>query len=185
MRISDDEACLLQELADATKMDTWFYLRYNESTGEYYIEDLEEDIVMTIDEALHIMFDGVDLSDIKHLGFNDRQITLLKRIEQRLKGENKYMTYLETLKEFNKTGLEIVDIKVAIEVEHFFGTDNIELFEALCSEVKWTYLKFEWATIKDVTSLLKDYLDNYPDDRKISALKEFNIYFKNHEEELY
>ena len=95
------------------------------------------------------------------------------------------MTYLETLKEFNKTGLEIVDIKVAIEVEHFFGTENTELFEALCSEVKWTYLKFEWATIKDVTSLLKDYLDNYPDDRKLSALKEFNIYFKNHEEELY
>lgn len=95
------------------------------------------------------------------------------------------MTYLETLKEFNKTGLEIVDIKVAIEVEHFFGTDNVELFEALCSEVKWTYLKFEWATIKDVTSLLKDYLDNYSDDRKLSALKEFNIYFKNHEEELY
>jgi hypothetical protein len=95
------------------------------------------------------------------------------------------MTYLKTLENFRKTRLDILDIKVAIEVEFFFGTDNIELFEALCSEVKWTYLKFEWATIKDVTSLLKDYLDNYPDDRKISALKEFNIYFKNHEEELY
>lgn len=95
------------------------------------------------------------------------------------------MTYLEILEKFNDTGLEILDIKVAIEVECFFGTENKDLFEALCSEVKEMYLKFEWATIPDITQLLKDYLDGYKEENKITALKEFITYFKMHEEELY
>ena len=43
---------------------------------------------MTIEEALHLMFDGVDLDDIEHLGFTKEQVESLKIIEQRLKGEN-------------------------------------------------------------------------------------------------
>lgn len=88
MTLSEDEAYLVQDLADAVKMDVWFYLRYNDETDTYYVEDLEEDVIMTIEEALHLMFDGVDLDDIEHLGFTKEQIESLKIIEQRLKGEN-------------------------------------------------------------------------------------------------
>lgn len=95
------------------------------------------------------------------------------------------MTYLKTLENFRKTRLDILDIKVAIEVEFFFGTDNQELFEALCSEVKEMYIKFEWANIPEITSLLRDYLSGYAEENKVNALKEFYTYFKMHEEELY
>ena len=88
MTLSEDEAFLVQDLEDAVKMDVWFYLRYNDETDTYYVEDLEEDVIMTIEEALHLMFDGIDLDDIEHLGFTKEQVESLKIIEQRLKGEN-------------------------------------------------------------------------------------------------
>ena len=36
MTLSEDEAYLVQDLADAVKMDVWFYLRYNDETDTYY-----------------------------------------------------------------------------------------------------------------------------------------------------
>lgn len=93
------------------------------------------------------------------------------------------MTYLETLEKFNETGMEILDIKVAIEVECFFGTENKELFEACCAEVKEVYLKVEWAQLAYITQVLHSFLNNFEDDAtKISKLSDFLTYFKVRED---
>jgi hypothetical protein len=94
------------------------------------------------------------------------------------------MTYLETLNKFYETGMEILDIKVAIEVECFFGTDNKELFETCCAYVKEVYLDNEWVDITYVTRILEEFLDNFTDvETKIAKAKNFYDYFAAREED--
>lgn len=94
------------------------------------------------------------------------------------------MTYLETLKQFYNTKMEILDIKVAIEVECLIGTEDVELFEACCSTVKDVYLHFEWADITFVTNVLVQFLDNFGNTKeKIDKLSNFYDYFKAFAEE--
>lgn len=81
LRLTNEEANLIDRATKATKTDCWFFLVESEPEL-YYVRDLEQDCNLQLDEALGQVLEAFE--DLEALGFTKDEISALDRILVRL-----------------------------------------------------------------------------------------------------
>lgn len=87
MKLTNEEYNVLNHITSATKTDCWFWLE-TDSDGNDYVQDLEEDCDLTLQEGVGQLYEGIGfmtLDDWEELGISEQEVgvfaTLLEKLE--------------------------------------------------------------------------------------------------------
>lgn len=86
INLTDEEYNVLNHITSATKTDCWFWLE-TDNDGNDYVQDLEEDCELTLQEGIGQLYEAVDfmtLNDWEELGINEQEIAIFAQLLEKL-----------------------------------------------------------------------------------------------------